>query len=455
MALSAGSGAPAPKRPSGLASFSEHWVGGDPDGISVFASHLYGLIPKANDIAGGLSSKVTHVDSDAGWTGAAANAFTQAWDRDFMLIEAHMTVISEIGDTADTLAMMLAQIEHDLEEAAAEARAKGVPIPADGAPPPTPYGPYSSQAQATAASYANSYRAVYQDAMSLAARARADAVMRLSNLIQAIGPGGGPVDLSGASNAITVGDYLRGLWAVPSAYSELVGRDLLKAKAAAHDEAVRFKAAPPDNRDVGVLAKARTELADVRAAANQAENIAKKTGAAALDVKVSDVFKGLSKTGADLSAFDKWKSFAGDLPVIDVIAAGGGTVLSSISDIQGGMNPAKAIAGEAAGNAASLAAGAESYTVISGLTTSGLTVAGVAAGAPIAGVIAGAAFGGVVAVGVGDVVHEALVENWSADIHNNGVIMGVLDGSGHTFARGGEDLKNTAVSVWHGVTSIF
>jgi hypothetical protein len=149
--------------------------------------------------------------------------------------------------------------------------------------------------------------------------------------------------------------------------------------------------------------------------------------------------------GAD--GWTKLLKAATDVPVIDIAAAGVGTYFGAQQDINQFHRPAAvAYPLEAASNLTGLAAGAGTAGAVAGLT---------AAGAPVLGVAAGVAAGGVVAIGVGDFGHNLIDENWSGDIHQHGVVMGVVDGVGNSAVKTGKDMAHMATSVWHGITSLF
>ncbi len=71
---------------------------------------------------------------------------------------------------------------------------------------------------------------------------------------------------------------------------------------------------------------------------------------------------------------------------------------------------------------------------------------------PVA-VVAGV--GGAVVVGATGVIDHALHEHWSEDIHDRGVVGGVLHGSGHVLSETGDDFVRLKDDVWHGIKSIF
>ncbi len=80
-----------------------------------------------------LDRSVTSLVQAGGWSGAAATAFTQAWEADSAGAGALGVVMAAIGDAVDTLADQSSpMLDHALEEAAAEARTQGVQVGADG-----------------------------------------------------------------------------------------------------------------------------------------------------------------------------------------------------------------------------------------------------------------------------------------------------------------------------------
>ncbi|GAB2935887.1 hypothetical protein GCM10027047_35730 [Rhodococcus aerolatus] len=47
--------------------------------------------------------------------------------------------------------------------------------------------------------------------------------------------------------------------------------------------------------------------------------------------------------------------------------------------------------------------------------------------------------------------YEAFHEHWSEDVHDHGVIAGILHGSGDVLSNTGGDLKDLATGAWHSV----
>jgi hypothetical protein len=60
-----------------------------------------------------------------------------------------------------------------------------------------------------------------------------------------------------------------------------------------------------------------------------------------------------------------------------------------------------------------------------------------------------------VVIGATGVIDHAFHEHWSEDIHKDGVVGGVLHGSGHVLSQTGDDFKRLGKDVWGGIKSIF
>jgi hypothetical protein len=373
--------------------------------------------------------------------------------------QALASVMESTGDVLDHLAVSLAQLESGLESAADEARKAGVPVGADGKPPT---GPVPAGAAQTASDYAE----LWQQYMDTATDARDDATGSLQQIYAQIAPPGVGQGGTTPADANTLGDYLRGFWAIPSAYRKTMDAQVadLKNKVATA-KAAWIKARdsrpnpnvkmPQDVKDA--LHDARAELQDARttlAEAEQAEN--KLPFSKLLDTRLSDVFGALAKeadAAGEMNALDKIEKFAGDIPVIDVAAAGLGTYFNAKDDIEKGQPWYEAVPEDALANVGGVAAGAAAGTLVTGAIAGASFV-----GAPVAAVAAGAVVGGAVAVGVGDFVDNAFHEHWDEDIQQHGVMGGIADGIGHTAGKTwsdvtqlGSDIGHTASSVWHGI----
>jgi hypothetical protein len=200
-----------------------------------------------------------------------------------------------------------------------------------------------------------------------------------------------------------------------------------------------------------------TRVSDVTKVVN--EGLAKLRGNS--DAKtntVPDPDAGDGADGAD-GILSKLTDFGKDIPVLDILATAGGTYLGVQGAEADGQSLAVAIPEQVAANVGSLTAGAfvggavggalAGTEVVSGLAVGGLAVGGAVAAA--GGVLAG----GIVAVGVGDFATHLFQENWSADIHKDGVVGGVLDGIGHSGAETGQDIANVGKDIGHSVAKVW
>ncbi len=256
----------------------------------------------------------------------------------------------------------------------------------------------------------------------------------------------------GPGEDTSLADYLRGLWALPTTYRKFIeGRvpELDKAVKQsitdAREEArlANGRFGPWTNEGHEKFGDAKTKLASVEedlTSAASHENLLTK----ALGFSVNDI-PAVSKA---LDGAGNWLKVASDIPVIDIAAAGIGTVVNAQDDMDKYGRPwYVAYPGEAVANVAAIGAGTAAIA--------GAGAVGAAIGAPVVGVAVGVVVGGVVAVGVGDFGHNLIDENWSADIHQHGVAAGIADGIGDSAVKTGKDLGHMATSVWHGITSIF
>jgi uncharacterized protein YukE len=454
-----GSGA---KSPSALVSFSHNWIGGDIHGLSAYAGTLYGYVPEINDVSTALDGKVKQIVGAAGWQGSAASAFTTAWEHDAQGATALATVTSSTGNIVDWLAVTLAKIESALEQAADQAAGNGVPIGADGQPP------NACLANPAAEAWRSHYQGFYNQCMLDAVAARNKAAAALQGIGEEIlgkhdGGGGEDGGLS-KSDLTAISDVLAGFLGLQTRYRGFVDLQVGHAKSALADAKTkaiedarqadgRFGTWSPEDRQAFTDAKSTLSSAesDLSAAQGNENWFTKVTGFSASDIPaVGDSLDGMGGVAGDLA-----RAGAG-IPFVDLAAAGVGTYFSAQEDIAHGIPGYVAYPGEAAGNLAAvgiggavgIAATGGAATVLGGLGASGLVVS---LGAGGAGVLAG----GVVAYGVGDFAHNLINENWGADIHQHGVVVGVLDGIGDSAVNTGKDLVHTGESIWHGITSIF
>jgi uncharacterized protein YukE len=426
------------KTPSALAQFADDWIGGNIAGLSAFAGTLYRYVPEIDDVATALDQKVSQIVGDAGWQGSAAAAFAKAWQRDAVGAEALALVISAAGDVVSQLAAGLSRIENALEKAAAEASAHGVQIGADGRAPSVCYADPAKE------SWRSSYESFRNQCMLAASNARTQAAGAVQGLYAQIGPPGpgrtgpGSTGLSPGDDT-TIAGYARGFWAMNTAYRKFVDnkipdleKEVQQAISSAREEARQADGRFGNWTDDGQqrFTAAKTELASENKTLEAAQAREGAIGKA-LDFSPKEI-PAVSDALGGSEGLGKVATFAADIPVLDVLAAGTSTYFNAQQDTAKGLPAGVAYPAEAGASVAGLAAGAG--------TAAGL----LALGTPVGWAVAGA---GVVAFGVGDFGHNLIAENWGADIHKHGVLAGVADGIGDSAA-------NTAKDGWHMVTGI-
>lgn len=444
------------KHASSLVGFAHNWIGGNPHGLSGLAGTLYGYQPEIDDVTTTLNGKVGNLVNDAGWSGDAAEAFRESWEGDSLGAQALSSVIESAGDVVNQLAVVLANLESGLEAAADEAGKQGVPISGDGTVPAGPL-------PAAAAKVAEEYTELRQEYLQTATQARDQATGALQSIYASIAPPAAGQDGPSPADDNTIADYLRGFWTIPSGYRKRVEATVAKLqKKADRAKAEWIKARdsrpnprvqmPRDVKDS--LHNARTELSEAKTTLANAEVGERKLPfSKSLDTRLADVFTNLAKEadGADqLHTLGKLRKFVGDIPVLDTVSAGLGTILSAKEDMQEGQPWYEAVPEDALANVGGVAAGA----AVGGLAAS--AIAGAAfVGAPVAAVAVGAAVGGAVAFGVGDFVDNAFHEHWDEDIHQDGVVDGVAVGIGHTAAKTWDDAKHVASGIGHAASSVW
>jgi uncharacterized protein YukE len=480
-----------------MAPFAHDWVGGNISGLAALAGTLYGYVPKMDAVADTLDGQVHQLVGAAGWQGEAASAFTASWSKDSQTARAVGLATDQVGGIVDWLAVNLSTLESELEAAAAEASAHGVTIGPDGAPPAECFGPPANAQEQTMQEWATWYQKYYEDVMDQAQQARSTAASALvSTGRQIVAPktsgtkstGGGSAPGMNPGDDLTVGDLLGDLMATPAAAAGGVQDKLDSARTSlksARDAILKLQQQDPDtvlsDKLLGDLKSSMSTVQSDKSALQAAEKINNKVFDA-LDTRVSDVSDAvnalLSKlksgdtkavqppTDGDAGAADgedsvlsKLVDFGKDIPVLDVLAAAGGTYLGVQGATADGQSLAVAIPEQAGANVASLAAGAEVGGAVGGAlagteVVSGLAVGGLAVGGAVAAA-GGVLAGGIVAVGVGDFATNLFEENWSADIHKDGVALGVLDGIGNAGVETGKDFVSLGSDIGHTVSHVW
>jgi hypothetical protein len=449
--------------PSALAPFADDWVGGDIHGLSAFAGTMYRYVPGVNDVTTALDKQVMGIVGAAGWTGSAASAFESAWERDALSAQALGVAIEEAGEIVDNLAVELSKIENALEQAAYTAEKHGVQVGADGRVSQAPMiGPTGGTAAAQVAQWTQGYQDFWRDCMQTAQQARQQAAGALMKLYAQIAPPGPSQPGINVADGNTLADYLGDLWAIPTANRAYIeGTIIPRLKSQASKVVAEIKEVkvtgdpvPEDLWDQShfVQTELRSARTDLAAAEGSENALTKLLGTTPKDIPaVSRLTDGIGD-----GTLGKLVDFGEDVPVLDILAAAVGTGVSTYSDVRDGQPWYEGLPEEALANVSGIAAG----TVVAGAVTSGIVGStaiggGLAAlsitGAAATGVAVGAGIivGGVVAVGVGTFVDNLAHEDWSADIHKDGVVGGVADGIGDSAVKTGKDIAGMASDVGH------
>lgn len=424
------------------------WIGGDLAGLQAMGTAMKTAPDSTKGIVQALSSKTDTVVSDVGWTGGGAAEFRKAWTATSIQVGGIATATSNIGNVLADLGDNLQKMEADLVNVADEARRKGAQIGDDGTPktlvisgdPDTAAARDARQAQTE---YAN----LHDSVLLLARRLRLQAAKDINDIIAQLKPTGHDSDFSW-DKRVTVADYLRALYVVPNEKNSLWAGKLqgaideadttfhesVQAYVKAHDAVLAEggDVLPADDPAALAYSKARNDLGLLQDKLKTVE--ADKGGAPLsnlLNVKIKDAAKVVP--GLDKIETPKSLDFLKDIPVVDVLATAAVSELQTQDDIDRGQNPTSARLYDYGAGAIGLAAGAAA-------------AAALPEAAPVAAV---AVIAGGVVVGVGDTFYEGFHEHWAEDIHDRGVVNGILYGNAHTLSSAKDDVVDLGDSAWN------
>ncbi|MYU05408.1 hypothetical protein GTY81_16220 [Streptomyces sp. SID8366] len=430
----------------------DSWVGGDIGGLHTMATTYKNAKDKLDGVVKPLSTAVEKLAGDASWKGEAAETFRGKWSEDEITAGGFAELVHQAGTILGTLADALTTCETSLQNAEHTAAGKGVVCDAKGAPQPIMTADPPSADDQKTISAMNDYAKVRDRVLHTAQHARLQAAQQLSDLYDQVTSKDSSVS---QGDKVTIADYLRGLYAYDAedarAGGEKARPKLDDAKQAAQDAKKELraerkayqkagKALPKDLPAKGAYKDALTQVDDLEDAIARAENGSTKLPYdRALNVKLADAAD-LLRAGKGLEAVP---DFLKEIPVLDVAAAGACGLLEASDDHDKGWSWQKSIAVDGGANVAGLAAG----TAIT---------AGLVAAAPVdVPVLVVAGVGGAVVIGATGIIDHSLHEHWSEDIHDHGVVGGVLTGSGHVLSKTGGDFKRLGEDAWHGIKSIF
>ncbi|WP_055725093.1 hypothetical protein, partial [Streptomyces niveiscabiei] len=260
-----------------------------------------------------------------------------------------------------------------------------------------------------------------------------------------------------AADKLTIADSLRGLYAYDAEDARAKGLaakgeiDQAKADAKAAKDTLRTerKAFQRAGRSLPADFPAKTAYSDAMMKVDSLEEAIARAdrGSTALpydrvlNLKLGDAADAL-RVGRGIAELPE---FLREVPVLDIAAAAAVGALEAKDDHDEGWSW-------------------EHAAVVDGGVALGGLAAGVAAvaAAPAEGAVAVAALGVGTTVIVTNTLDHAFHEHWSEDIHDHGVVGGLLAGTGNVLdktgddvLRYGDDALSAGKSVWHGITSIF
>ncbi len=428
------------------------WIGGDLGGLQAMGTAMKSAPESTQAVVAALGNQVEKVVGDAGWKGQAADAFRKAWTSTSIQVGGLATTVAGIGRTLGDLGDTLQQIEADLYNAAYEAKGRGAQIGDDGKPLPLAISGDPDSTEAKQARQAQQdYTDTYNSAIKLAQGFRLNAAKTISEVINPLRPDGKTSDFTW-DKRITLADYLRGLYAVPSEKNSQWGKELpdkIKDAQTTLDKATQDwrtafdeyrldgKAMPIDDparfghiQAVNDLYHLETKLAAAEAGKGELPL------SDALNTKLAD----MDKLAPELSKLaPKSLEFLKDIPVVDIAASGVVAEIQARDDIDRGQNSTKARVQDYAAAGVGLAAGAGTAALMAGSAPVWLT----------------ASAAGMAVIGVGDMVYEGFHEHWGEDIHDRGVWNGTMHGIGNTGANTWGDIKDLGSSAGHAVTDLW
>ncbi|MGW2424482.1 WXG100 family type VII secretion target [Streptomyces sp. NPDC001709] len=424
----------------------DSWVGGDIDGLHTMAGTYKNAKDKLEGVVKPLSRAVDKLAGDSSWKGEAAKAYRGKWSEDEITAGGFAELVHGAGDILGKLADALSTCEKSLQNVQHIAARKGVATDARGGPLPiATSNPPSADDQQTISAM-NEYGKARNEILHTAQHARLVAAKQLQQLYDTVTK----KDPTSPQDKVTLYDALRGLYAYDAEDARAGGIEARKHLDAAKAEAQAAKKQLRAERRVfqqqgrkmpdDLPAKSAYRDAVTKVDALE-EDIARADHGStelpydrALNVKLVDAADAL-RLGRGLEALpDVLK----EVPVLDVAAAAACGVLEAKEDHDEGWSWQHSVTVDVGAAVGGLAAGAA-----------------ITAALPVEGAVAVAAVGVGSVIVATSVIDHAFHEHWSEDIHDHGVIGGVLTGTGHVASETYDDGKRLVKDVWHGVTSIF
>ena len=422
----------------------DSWVGGDIAGLHTMATTYKNAKDKLDDVVRPVTGAVEKLVGDAGWKGDAAEEFRAKWSEDALTAGAFASMVSDVGDILGTLADALSTCETALQNAEHVATGKGVSMGPNGVPLPIVTANPPGAADQKTISAMTEYDTVRKQVMHTAQHARLVAADKLSGLYAQV------TDKVSPGDKLTLADALRTLYAYDAEDARSGGikarteLDDAKAEAQAAKKEMRAerkayqkagRGLPKDLPAKGAYGDAVMKVDSLEEAIARADvGSSKLPYDRVLNVKLADAADAL-RLGKGLEAVPE---FLKEIPVLDVAAAAACGVIEAKDDHDKGWSWQKSV------------------TVDAGAALGGVAVGAlVVAAAPVEGAVAVAALGAGTAIAATSVLDHTFHEHWSEDIHDHGVVGGVLHGAADVGSETLDDGKRLVKDVWHGVTSIF
>ncbi|KPI29374.1 hypothetical protein OV320_3713 [Actinobacteria bacterium OV320] len=423
---------------------ADSWVGGDIGGLRTMADTYKNAKRKLEDVVHPLGQAVERLVGDTSWKGEAAETFRATWSEDALAAGAFASLVHSAGDILDTLVGALSACETALQNAEHVAAGKGVPTGDRGVPLDIlTADPPSADDRRTIAALGE-YGTVRDEILHTAQHARLVAADGLRGLYAQVTA---PVS---TGDKITLADALRGLYAYDAEDARAGGKEARKlidsakaeeraAKKELRAERKKFqkagRALPDDLPAKGAYRDAVTQVDSLEDAIARADHGSTALPYdRALNVKLADAADAL-RLGEGVGRLPE---FLREIPVLDVAAAAACGLVEAKDDHDKGWS------------------WQHSVVVDGGAALGGVAVgAGVVAALPVEGAAAVAVVGVGSAILATDVLDHSFHEHWSEDIHDHGVVGGVLHGTGNVLSETGDDFVRLKDDVWHGIKSIF
>ncbi|MFI6934439.1 WXG100 family type VII secretion target [Streptomyces sp. NPDC050287] len=423
---------------------ADSWVGGDIGGLRTMAETYKNAKAKLDGVVQPLSRAVEGLAGDADWKGEAAETFRATWSEDALAAGAFASLVHSAGDILSTLVDALSACETALQNAEHVATRKGVPMGDKGTPLAiATANPPSAEDQKTISAMGE-YGKVREEILHTAQHARLVAAGQLRGLYAQVTA---PVS---TGDKVTIADALRGLYAYDAEDARAGGKEARKlidgakaeeqaAKKELRAERKAFqkagRALPKDLPAKGAYADATTKVDSLEEAIARADRGSTALPYdRALNVKLADAADAL-RLGKGLAELPE---FLREIPVLDVAAAAACGLVEAKDDHDKGWSWQHSVVVDGGAALGGVAVGAAATALL-----------------PVEGAVAVAAVGVGAAVLATDVLDHSFHEHWSEDIHDHGVVGGVLHGTGNVLSETGDDVVRLKDDVWHGIKSIF